>query len=374
MPPSNTAAWLTAKHQRPLQVKEAPYTPAGPNEVVIKSRAVAINIIDALAQDMGGMIFNWIQYPFILGDDVAGDVVEVGCGVSRFKTGDRVVGHAISIDKRSARACEGAFQEYVVLREILVSPIPNSLSYENASVLPLTLSTAACGLFQQDYLALGHPSATKTAENKNTRETLLVWGGSTSVGSNAIQLAVAAGYEVITTASPKNFDYVKSLGASTVFDYRSPTAISDIITILKSKKSVGAIAIGDGSLEACIPIIGASKGRKFIAQASVPQAKNLPPKGFELVRFIATFLWFNVSTSIRCKLSGVTAKFINGTDLVGNEVGAVIYEHFLPEVLASGNYVAAPKPQVIGHGLEHVQKGLDMVKKGVSNSKLVVIL
>jgi len=61
-------------------------------------------------------------------------------------------------------------------------------------------------------LALRHPSATA----QHTGETVLVWGGSTSVDSNAIELAVAAGYHVITTASPDNFEYVTPLGASKV--------------------------------------------------------------------------------------------------------------------------------------------------------------
>jgi NADPH:quinone reductase-like Zn-dependent oxidoreductase len=91
-------------------------------------------------------------------------------------------------------------------------------------VLPLAISTASCGLFQRDYLGLHHPSANPTP----TEQTVLVWGGSTSAGSNAIQLAVAAGYEVITTASPRNYDFVKSLGASAVFDYNSATVIPDV--------------------------------------------------------------------------------------------------------------------------------------------------
>jgi NADPH:quinone reductase-like Zn-dependent oxidoreductase len=52
------------------------------------------------------------------------------------------------------------------------------------------------------------------ADAAPTGQTVLVWGGSTSVGSNAIQLAVAAGYEVITMSSPRNFEYVTPLGAS----------------------------------------------------------------------------------------------------------------------------------------------------------------
>lgn len=370
MSPTNRAAWLTAKQVRPLEVKTAPYTPAGKNEIVIRARAIAVNPVDAAKQAMGDMMMNWVKYPFILGDDVAGEVVEVGPLVSRFKPGDRVVGHAVSIDKRSNRAAEGAFQEYVVLRDNLVSNIPDDLSFERACVLPLCLSTAACGLFMKDYLALPHPT-TKT-QKISTGQTLVVWGGSTSLGSNAIQLAVASGYEVLTTASPKNFDYVQKLGATKAFDYRSPTATTDIISALKGKKFAGALAIGDGSMEACIEIVAATNGRKFISQASLPQPEQSPPKGMSLVSFIAGFLWFSVSTFLKCKMKGIQYKFIWGDDLMANEVGSAIYEHFLPEALAAGKYMAAPEPHVVGHGLEHIQEALDLVKQGVSAKKVVV--
>ena len=95
-------------------------------------------------------------------------------------------------------------------------------------MLPLAVSTAACGLFQADQLSLAHPSAKPEPAGR----TLLVWGGSSSVGSNAIQLAVAAGYEVIATASPRNFGYVTNLGASRVFDYNSPEVVADIVAAL----------------------------------------------------------------------------------------------------------------------------------------------
>lgn len=369
MPPTNRAAWLVAKQVRPLEVKSAPYTAPGKNELVVRARAIAVNPVDGMKQAMGDMMMSWVKYPFVLGSDVAGDVVEVGPLVARFKPGDRVIGHAVSLDKRSNRNCEGAFQEYVVLRENLVSPIPDNLSYENASVLPLGLSTAACGLFMKDYLALEYPTPKAP---KSTGKTLLVWGGSTSVGSNAIQLATAAGYEVYTTASPKNFSYVTGLGAAKAFDYRSPTVTQEIKAALKGKTIAGAFAIGDGSLEACIDIVGASHGRKFISQASVPQPKEVPPKGLNLVSFIAGFLWFSVSTFLQCKVKGIGAKFIWGDDLMANDVGAAIYEHFLPEALASGRYKAAPEPMVIGEGLDKIQEALDTVKKGVSAKKVVV--
>jgi NADPH:quinone reductase-like Zn-dependent oxidoreductase len=130
-------------------------------------------------------MFSWIKYSAIVGEDIAGDVVEVGSGVTGFEVGDRVVGHSLS-----------TFQTYPVIKEHMVSLISSSVSYEEASVIPLGLSTALMGLFHKDFLALQYPSI----DPKPTGKTLLIWGGSTSVGSNAIQAAVAAGYEVITTA------------------------------------------------------------------------------------------------------------------------------------------------------------------------------
>jgi NADPH:quinone reductase-like Zn-dependent oxidoreductase len=113
-----------------FEIKEAPYTTPGENQVAIRGRAVAVNIIDVFVQSMGSMAFSWIKFPFILGSDVAGEVVEVGSGTSRFKVSDRVTGMAISSDKRSTMAPEGAFQHYVVLRENLTSQILDGISFE----------------------------------------------------------------------------------------------------------------------------------------------------------------------------------------------------------------------------------------------------
>ena len=368
--PSNQAAYLIDKSPKPLEVKSAPYTRPGENEIVVKNGAIAINPLEWFKQSAGNMIFSWAKYPFIMGSDLAGEVVEVGKGATRFQVGDRVVGNAVSMDPRSAKSSEGAFQEYTVVRTNMVSPIPNSMTYENACVLPLCLSTAACGLFMKDYLALSYP----TVSPKPNGKTILVWGGSTSVGCNAIQLAVAAGYEVIATASPKNFEYVKKLGAVEAFDYRSPTAVKDIIHAFQNRQSAGAIAIGNGSLKPCMDIIAASKGRKFVAQASVDLSGDLPSS---IIGWIATGLsmaWFNVSIWFKSKIKGVDSKFIFGTDLVTNEVGRAIYENFLPAALAEGRYIAAPEPQVVGKGLEYVQEALNINKKGVSMKKIVVSL
>ncbi|KGO68315.1 Polyketide synthase, enoylreductase [Penicillium italicum] len=375
--PSNRAAWLTAKSVRPLEVKTAPYTSPATNEIVIKNGAIAINPVEWSKQLVGDLMFSWIKYPFVLGNDLAGEVVEVGSGVTRFKPGDRVLGHALSMDPTVNKNSEGSFQEYTVVRANMASPIPDTLSYEQACVLPLGLSTAACALFQKDTLALNYPdaSATATGESKKSgNETLVIWGGSSSVGCNAIQLATAAGYDVVTTASPKNFEFVTSLGATQVFDYRSKTTVADIIKALKGRKAVGAIAIGNGSTEACIEILSRTTGSKFVAQVSFPWPEKTPTTTLALIGAMIGLMWWNLSIFIKSKFRGVTAKFVFGSSLYNNEVGGIIYSDFLPEALAHGSFVAAPEPLVAGKGLEKIQEAMDLHMKGVSAKKVVVSL
>lgn len=86
---SNQAAWLL-KANTPLEVGEAPMPTAGPNELVIRNAAIAINPLDCHMQQVGVFVKQW---PAIFGCDVAGEVHEVGPEVNgRFKKGDRVIG------------------------------------------------------------------------------------------------------------------------------------------------------------------------------------------------------------------------------------------------------------------------------------------
>jgi len=370
--PSNTAAWLVAKYAK-LEVKPAPYTAPRENEIVVKNHAVAINPLDWMKQVGGNFMYGWLKYPFVLGSDLAGEVVEVGAGVSRFRIGDRVIGQALGMDKKRNRSAEGAFQEYTVLLAHMVAPIPDSLPYESAAVLPLGLSTAACGLFEKDQLALNHPSANA----QPTGKTLLIWGGSTSVGSNAIQLAVAAGYEVITTCSPRNFDYVKKLGASQAFDYNSPTVVADISKAFQGKTSAGALAIGQGSTEACLDILPACQGNKFVSIASFPIDFQQFTQGLPILQFlrqVPKIVGFILSMLFKARTRRIRTNFVFGTTLMDNEVSGLIYTDFLPRALVEGKFVATPEPHVIGKGLGFVQAALDAQRQGVSAQKVVVSL
>jgi NADPH:quinone reductase-like Zn-dependent oxidoreductase len=381
---ANEAAWLRAP-ATPLSVGPAPYTPPGPEELVIKNGAVAINSVDWIIPDKRGMMFQWIKDPFILGTDstyyrlivpvlmehtdfflVAGEVVEVGSAITRFKVGDRVVSQACAIDQAFNDSAKGAFQLYTVLVDYMTSPIPSTMSFEQAAVLPLAVSTASCGLFLQDQLALQLPTI---PHPKPTGKTLLIWGGATSVGCNAIQLAVAAGYEVITTCSPVNFKLMKKLGASQAFDYSSKTVVPDIIHAFRGKTTAGALTMGSGAVEACLDILYKCHGDKFISMASYP-IPNPPLKTFVVPRTILYMISKQIEYWIKSKLRGIKL----GTIFANTSMGKAIYVDFLGEALKDGSYVAAPEPEVVGSGLEAVNKAFEVSKKGVRAKKVVVSL
>lgn len=228
----------------------------------------------------------------------------------------------------------------------MTSPIPSTLPFEEAAVLPLGLSTASCGLFQPPpFLALDLPTA---PPRKANGKVVVIWGGASSVGSNAIQLAKAAGYSIITTTSAKNFSYVRKLGADQVFDYTKTSTTADIIAALEGKDVAGALdCIGGSACIACVDIIHATSGTGAVA--TTKGGCDDPPEG-------------------------VTVKRIFGTTLKDNFVGPAIYEDFLPKALESGSFVPSPSPKVVGEGLESLQKAVDEMGKGVSASKLVVTL
>lgn len=339
---SNTAAWISTARASPLEVKEAPAYAPGPNEILVRNRAVAINHIDRMIQKTA---FHPMNYPAILGQDIAGEVAAVGPGVTGFKKGDRVLGHAILYATQEAR--DGAFQLYTIVRTNLAAQIPEAISFEAACVLPVGLSTAACALFQEHDLGLRLPAATRAADGQGT-EIVLIWGGSSSVGSNAIQLAVAAGYRVFATASQYNFSYVRSLGADQVFDYTEPQVVEQLVQALRGKRLAGALdCIGRAAATTTATVVAKCEGSKRVS-TTLPVPPDVP--------------------------TGVDVKHVRGDELRDNHVGRTIYGSFLPRALESGAFVPAPEPIVSGEGLECVQGAIDRLDEGVSAGKVVVTL
>nr|WP_228511686.1 zinc-binding alcohol dehydrogenase family protein [Clavibacter sp. VKM Ac-2872] len=370
--PTESAAWL-ASSAADLTVGPAPRTEPRAGEVAIRVRAVAINPLDTMKQHMGDLMYRWLPHPAVLGEDVAGEVEEVGPGVTRFAVGDRVVAYAVGMEKGRRHAPEGGFQTRVIVRTDLAAPIPASLDFADAAVLPLGISTAASGLFGAGQLGLHMHDASAPP----TGETVVVWGGSTSVGLNAIQLAVAAGYDVVTTASPRNHALVTGLGASRAFDYRSPTVVRDITRHLAGRPVAGVLAIGTGSGGPAVDIAIAT-GATRVSMASPPVSFETLPRGgrvgLPLVRLGIRMGTATPALILRARARGIRASFIWGSALMHDEVGPMLWERFLPAALAEGRYVAAPAAEVVGTGLEAIQPAMDRLRQGVSARKLVVAL
>ncbi|KIV93294.1 hypothetical protein PV10_04519 [Exophiala mesophila] len=342
----NTAAWLTAAYARPFEIKTAPVGVPEANQILIRNRAIAVNPIDGKLQSKA---FYPLKYPTVLGEDVAGEVVSVGPQVTRFKPGDRVLGNTAGFD--SKLDTEKAFQAYTILRTDMTSEIPDAVSYDRAVVLPLAVATASSGLFHPDFLGLQLPSL---AKRDNTGQVVLIWGGASSVGSSAIQLAKAAGYEVITTASRHNFDIVTKLGtgAINVFDYNDGSVVADIVAALKGKTFVGVFdAVGGAAWKPCVDIVAQ------LADSSVVN------------KFVAT-----VTPGFPEPPAGVNMKQVYALSILKNHVSRAIFEDFLPKALENGTFVPAPTPLVAGKGLESLQNAVDILNAGVSAKKVVVLL
>ncbi|KAG0649801.1 Trans-enoyl reductase [Hyphodiscus hymeniophilus] len=339
---SNRAAWIKTPRAKPFSVDVAPAAKAGLGEVVVKNAYLAINPVDWKIQDYSPA---FQTYPNILGRDVAGEIVEVGPDVTRLKVGQRVIAHTLS--RATGDPKHGGFQLYTTAHEITVSPIPDSLPYSQAVVLPLAVSTAAAGLYQKDFLALPYPTVNPTSTGKS----ILIWGGSSSVGSTAIQLAVASGVDVVSTASKRNLEYVKALGAKHVFDYSDTSVVEHIIAALNGTKFAGAYdAISSAeTLDATAEVVERLGGGTIVTVLSTPP-KRLP---------------------ISVKAVMVSAVSIA---MEQREVGDAVWREYVPKALASGQLLAKPDPLIIKGGLEHIQDAVDTLRKGVSAAKVVVQL
>jgi NADPH:quinone reductase-like Zn-dependent oxidoreductase len=169
-----------------LEIVDLPDPHPGPGEIRIAVRAAGVNPSDWKKRQ--GLMDP--ELPQTLGHEAAGIVDELGEGVEDVAVGDRVFG----------LSAEGAAQaELAVLS--FYAPIPPSLDFAGAAALPAAIETATRAL---DQLGVGNGDA------------LLINGASGSVGSAAVQLAVARGARVIGTGGPSNHEYLRSLGAEPV--------------------------------------------------------------------------------------------------------------------------------------------------------------
>lgn len=168
---------------------------SGQGEILVRVRAAGVNRPDVLQRQ--GQYAPPLGASDIPGLEVAGDVVAVGEGVKRFKLGDQV----------TALVPGGGYAEFAVVHESNALPLPSGYGYVEAAAIPETFFTVWHNVFERGGLKEG--------------ETLLVHGGSSGIGTTAIQLASAFGAYVITTVgSAEKAEACLKLGADRAINYR----------------------------------------------------------------------------------------------------------------------------------------------------------
>jgi NADPH:quinone reductase-like Zn-dependent oxidoreductase len=181
-----------------LNYEDAPRPKPQAGEVLVRVHAAGVNPIDWKVRE-GHMKDFWPhKFPLILGWDLSGVVEELGRGVSRFKIGDEV--YSVPDPTRN-----GAYADYIVVRESELALKPNSLHHIRAAALPLAAVTAWQALFDAGQLVSG--------------QRMLIHGGSGGVGHVAVQLAKWKGAYVFATASTKNQELLRELGVDEPIDY-----------------------------------------------------------------------------------------------------------------------------------------------------------
>lgn len=212
----------------------------GDDEVLVRVKASSLNSLDIRLRT--GKSPRPVDLPHVGGVDVSGDVSRTGKNVSGIREGDRVVlNPTIMLDKGFdvlGVNRYGGFAEYVKIPAENVVKIPDNVSYDQASTLPICYVTAYYGLFTRGGLKEG--------------ETVLVQAAGSGTGSAAVQIAKMKGAKVIATAgSDSKLEKAKKLGADETINYNDKDFAEEIKNITGGKgvdiifDQIGASAINN---------------------------------------------------------------------------------------------------------------------------------
>ncbi|CUM68155.1 uncharacterized protein PRCAT00005872001 [Priceomyces carsonii] len=235
---SNEAALLTGSTdmEKFSSIEEIPYPTLEDDKIIVKAIAYAAN-----PTDWKHAVFKIGTPGSIAGSDVSGIVEEVGKSVKGFEVGDVV---SVTMHGNASKT-SGAFAKHVLANPALTFKYPKSQikeealslgdhpaslinTFEGAASVTLGLSTVG--------MALSFNLGIKPHKSENASKFILIWGGATATGILAIQVAKQIyGLKVITTASSKHHQLLKSLGADETFDYKESSVIEDIKSVANGK-------------------------------------------------------------------------------------------------------------------------------------------
>lgn len=329
----------------PFVLRKRSISPPEAGQLLVKNESVALNPIDWKVQRLG-LLFQESQYPIIVGTDVAGVVVQVGEEVSEYQIGDRVFFQGAMTHTKAG------YQEYTITDAATTAKIPPSITFDQASSIPVALAAAVVGL----YAPTPHGAGLKDpfdAEGRGayTCKPVLIIGGATSVGQAAIQLARLSGFfPILTVASVSHTEYLQSIGATTVLDrYMSS---SDLFSAVK-------YASGSKPIEVVYDSVSSGETQRFAYQITAPSGMllvvnqpNIEDKEMVEHKKIVKVIGFFTSPHTR-------------------PLGERLYAK-LEELVRDGD-IKSSRVEVIPGGLTGVENGLQKLQNNqVSRTKLVV--
>ncbi|MEV5989558.1 NADPH:quinone reductase [Streptomyces sp. NPDC052051] len=222
-----------------IRYGELPPPVAGPHDVLVDVEVSAVNHVDTFVRS--GAWRTPVEFPFVIGRDLVGTVVRAGPGAPGFQVGDRVWCNSLGHDGR-----QGAAAEQAVVPVDRLYHLPGGVAAVDAVALAHPAATAHLALFTHGGLRPG--------------ETVAVLGAGGNVGSALVVMAVRAGARVIAVASGRDAEYVRSLGAHEVIDYRSPDVAGQIRAAAPRGVDVHVDTSGRNDLDTAVDLL-ASRGR-----------------------------------------------------------------------------------------------------------------
>jgi len=223
-----------------LSIDEIAKPTPSESQVLVQVKAAALNHLDLFVRKG----IPGVPLPLVLGSDGAGVIAEIGTNINNFNIGDEV----IIVPFKTCETCEfcksgqeqlcikyfirgehldGCQSEYVAINENYILPKPANISFPEAAAFPLAYMTA--------YHML------KTKADLQAKQSVLIWGASSGIGSGAIQIAKNIGAKTITTvSSDDNKHYAKNLGADLVINYKDEK-VAEIITEITEGKGVDVV-------------------------------------------------------------------------------------------------------------------------------------
>ncbi|KAL3417062.1 Zinc-binding alcohol dehydrogenase domain-containing protein cipB 4 [Phlyctema vagabunda] len=253
----------------------------------------------------------------------------------------------------TGRPEDGAYAHYVIVPVAQAAILPDNISFADGVVVPFALIAAVHALSNKvpspampgvstPALSLPFPSL----ESLPIGKTLVVYGGSSSVGTMSIQLAKAAGIHVIAVTSAHNADLCKRCGAAEVFDRKDPAVVEKVLeAIAKSGNELAGIVDPISSVDSYAHDIA------ILTKLGGGQIAGSHPPPVEVPENVKAGMFYAVS-----------------------DIANPVWNNYVTAALQAGSLQCLPQPTIVGKGLEFVQEALRKSSEGISGTKLVVEL